>query len=85
MKSNEKPQKVIIFDDNKISNFYPLTLNRSTSDLRCGILKLRQRINAYFQNKNQSLITLIPLENLYKIKHPSWQINRVANVDTLFC
>ena len=35
---------MIIFDDNKQNLFFPLTLNRSVGDLRCGILKLRQRL-----------------------------------------
>ncbi|HOH78527.1 MAG TPA: putative sugar nucleotidyl transferase, partial [Candidatus Cloacimonadota bacterium] len=36
---------MIIFDDQPIA-YYPLALTRSTGDLRCGILKLRQRLQA---------------------------------------
>ncbi len=38
----------VIFDDEKRSNFFPITLTRSTGDIRVGILKLRQRISSYF-------------------------------------
>ena len=38
----------VIFDDEKRSNFFPITLTRSTGNIRVGILKLRQRISSYF-------------------------------------
>ena len=34
----------VVFDDSCWENFFPVTLTRSTGDLRVGILKLRQRI-----------------------------------------
>ncbi len=41
--------QTVIFDDDALSNFYPLTLNRSIGDLRCGITKLRQRLESIFR------------------------------------
>ena len=57
---------MIVFDDDKRDNFFPLSLTRSTGDLRVGILKLRQRISAYFSSENTEIIVASELEELYK-------------------
>jgi len=66
----------IIFDDHARANFHPLTLTRSTGDLRCGILKLRQRLEATFCQDDDPVIALDAiLQPLYTERHPDWQIN----------
>jgi UDP-N-acetylglucosamine diphosphorylase/glucosamine-1-phosphate N-acetyltransferase len=37
-------KKLFIFEDDKFSNFYPLTHNRPVYELLCGILKLRDKL-----------------------------------------
>ena len=37
-------KKLFIFEDDKFSNFYPLTYNRPVYELLCGILRLKDKI-----------------------------------------
>lgn len=68
--------QIIVFDDHKRSSFYPLTLTRSTGDLRCGILKLRQRLESSFGADETTSVIIDPvLVPLYTERHPDWQIN----------
>ncbi|MDD4027427.1 MAG: putative sugar nucleotidyl transferase, partial [Candidatus Shapirobacteria bacterium] len=77
--------QIIIFDDHKSANFYPLTLNRSVGDLRCGILKLRQRLETTFGSTDISSVMISPtLESLYKERHPDWRINHSVDGTKLF-
>jgi len=76
--------KYVIFDDSKWENFFPITLTRSTGDLRVGILKLRQRINAYMELENPSLIINSHLEKIYRERHPDWKINELDCEDSIF-
>lgn len=59
-------------------------MTRSTGDLRCGILKLRQRLEATFPADENSLIIDEELKNLYLERHPDWIINKSSNSDTLY-
>ncbi len=74
----------VIFDDRFHENFYPLTLTRSTGDLRVGILKLRQRISAYLEAENLPLIISARLTELYRERHPEWQINKLPAGEITF-
>jgi len=74
---------MIVFDDKKTNAFHPITLNRSVGDLRCGILKLRQRLQ-YLLSDNEPGIWIDPsLEDLYKDRHPDWQINGAPSGEAL--
>lgn len=74
----------VIFDDVKWENFFPLTLNRSTGDLRLGILKLRQRICAYLEVEIKNIIVHQLLRSLYKERHPDWTVNYLEAQETIF-
>ncbi len=76
--------RYVIFDDDKWSNFFPITLTRCTGDLRVGILKLRQRIAGYFGFSENNIITSSFLEGIYKERHKDWQINDLTKEETLF-
>ncbi len=76
--------KYVIFDDNKWENFFPITLTRSTGDLRVGILKFRQRISAYLQEEITDIIVHPLLKNIYKERHPDWTINSLTASETIF-
>ncbi|KQC10585.1 MAG: hypothetical protein APR54_03015 [Candidatus Cloacimonas sp. SDB] len=67
----------VIFDDQHWWNFFPLTLNRSIGDLRVGILKLRQRINAYLNHEQNNIIIPADLAKLYQERHPDWKVNKL--------
>lgn len=75
---------MIIFDDSQAVAFHPLTLNRSVGDLRCGILKLRQRLQQLFADEDNAVWIDERLVPLYQERHPDWLINQGAEVDTLF-
>ena len=70
--------KYVVFDDNKWENFFPITLTRSTGDLRVDILKLRQRICAYLELENADLIIHSSLEKIYRERHSDWKINQLT-------
>lgn len=74
----------VIFDDTKWENFFPITLTRSTGDLRVGILKLRQRILSYIDTSETRVIVSSQLEEIYKERHKEWKVNEVANEETIF-
>jgi len=71
-----------IFDD-KPELFYPLSMTRAVGDLRCGILKLRQRLQALLFGEEDTVIIDDDLTELYHVRHPEWLINSVKG-DTLF-
>jgi len=77
--------QVVIFDDDKRINFFPLTSNRSTGDLRCGVLKLRQRLEAEFSAEDTVCLLIDPsLLPLYKERHNDWQFDASDEEPKLF-
>jgi UDP-N-acetylglucosamine diphosphorylase/glucosamine-1-phosphate N-acetyltransferase len=66
---------VVIFDDIKTQDFYPLTHTRSLGDLRCGILKLRQRLQHCFDAADSMVVIDPGLQDVYRLRHPDWKIN----------
>jgi len=71
-----------VFDDYP-NLFYPASLTRCVGDIRCGILKLRQRLQAAIFSEENVVVIDPGLESLYKERHPDWIINAV-NGDALF-
>jgi UDP-N-acetylglucosamine diphosphorylase/glucosamine-1-phosphate N-acetyltransferase len=76
--------QLVIFDDKQIENFYPLTLTRSTGDLRVGILKQRQRLRSYFEDEKTRVIIPEILAEMYKERHKDWQVNELDEGEVLF-
>ena len=74
----------VIFDDERRSNFFPITYTRSTGDLRVGILKLRQRISSYLELSEANIIVSSELEAIYKERHKDWTVNEVTENETIF-
>ncbi len=74
---------MIIFDDKQQNLFFPLTLNRCVGDLRCGILKLRQRLEELLAPEDTAFWIDPDLLNLYKARHPDWKLNEPALEGTL--
>jgi len=77
--------QTIIFDDNSRPNFYPLTLNRSIGDLRCGIMKLRQRLESICPDAQKTCVIIEEdLVPLYRERHPDWLINSEIEGEKLY-
>lgn len=74
----------VIFDDERRSNFFPITYTRSTGDLRIGILKLRQRISSYLDLSGTNVIVSSELEAIYKERHNDWKVNEIPKEETIF-
>ena len=74
----------VIFDDERRSNFFPITYTRSTGDLRIGILKLRQRISSYLDLSGTNVIVSSELEAIYKERHKNWKVNEATTEETIF-
>ncbi|MCB5224209.1 MAG: putative sugar nucleotidyl transferase [Candidatus Cloacimonadaceae bacterium] len=71
---------MIIFDDYRTAAFYPLTQNRCLGDLRCGILKLRQRLEQFLDDRDDVEIWMDPLlAKLYQQRQPQWLVNQPAS------
>lgn len=75
---------IVLFDDQHRDRFFPITMTRSIGDLRVGILKLRQRLEAQFEVEDSYLLIDDSLEPLYQERHPDWDINIVKGGFTLF-
>jgi len=75
--------KIVLFDDVSYRHFFPLTYTRSTSDLRVGILKLRQRLNLFLDNTDNYLIVGDYLRDIYHERHQDWFINQLPEDDIL--
>ncbi|MFA7543797.1 MAG: putative sugar nucleotidyl transferase, partial [Candidatus Cloacimonadaceae bacterium] len=69
--------QLTIFDDIYYRAFYPLTFTRSIGDLRCGALKLRQRVEYLFGDEDSATSIFVEprLKALYLERHPDWQVN----------
>lgn len=75
---------MIIFDDLQAAAFYPLTLSRSVGDLRCGILKLRQRLQELLHDEDSAVWIEPRLVRLYRERHSDWNVNRHPAAETLW-
>lgn len=70
---------MVIFDDHRTAAFYPLALSRSVCDIRCGILKLRQRLEQFLGDDEDTQVWMDPaLEKLYQKRQPLWILNQAA-------
>ena len=75
--------QIIIFDDEKRNQFFPITQTRPTGDLRVGILKLRQRLISFFDVEKTSVVVSEDLEMIYKERHPDWSVNFISEDSVL--
>lgn len=76
--------KTVIFDDTFTPAFYPITHTRMLGDLRCGILKLRQRLEYIFDADDSCVFIHLSLQELYQERHPDWQINTCPDGKKLY-
>lgn len=75
---------LVVFDDKQHKSFYPIAQTRSVGDLRCGILKLRQRLEYIFADGDSGLVIEDRLVDLYRERHPDWIVNNPPAGDKLY-
>lgn len=76
--------KLTIFEDEKWQNFLPLTYTRPSFDLKCGILKLRQKVEHYFPKTESTYLIRKELEEFYKERFPNKEVNSLQRGIHLF-
>ncbi len=77
-------QSVCIFEDNKYSQLYPLSLTRPVFDLRCGMLTLKEKIIKLFPNRSISLFCRDYLKDVVQQQNPDTLINKIDSEMCLF-
>lgn len=75
---------VCIFEDQAVSNLYPLTYLQSPFDLRCGMFTIRERIAQYFPTEKIFLLTRKQLESVMRERAPDCFVNVPPDEPTLF-
>ena len=76
--------QICIFEDEKYSNFYPLSYTRPVYELVCGINTLREKIIRYISGANVSLHCRKYLEETLKHQYPDVDINNINDNSCLF-
>ncbi|MGB5895590.1 MAG: putative sugar nucleotidyl transferase, partial [Ignavibacteriaceae bacterium] len=76
--------QICIFEDEKHSNFYPLSYTRPVYELVCGINTLREKIIRVSSGANVSLHCRKYLEATLKHQYPDLDINIIKNNSCLF-
>jgi UDP-N-acetylglucosamine diphosphorylase / glucose-1-phosphate thymidylyltransferase / UDP-N-acetylgalactosamine diphosphorylase / glucosamine-1-phosphate N-acetyltransferase / galactosamine-1-phosphate N-acetyltransferase len=75
---------LVVFDDKHHKSFYPIAQTRSVGDLRCGILKLRQRLEYIFADGDTGILIDDSLVDLYRDRHPDWIVNDLPAGEKLY-
>ncbi len=75
---------ICIFEDEKVSNFNPLTYLRPVYDLKCGIFTLREKIIMNFPDSKIILQTRKFLEKVIKEENPELLVNKFDDDEILF-
>jgi len=76
--------QICIFEDEKYSNFYPLSYTRPVYELVCGINTLREKIIRDISSVNVSLHCRKYLEETLKNQYPDVDINNINDDSCLF-
>jgi len=73
-----------IFEDTAYSNFLPLVYIRPVFELRCGVLSLREKLEAIFPSEDCVLLCRSNLAPLLHEENPDRIINTLEKKDTWF-
>ena len=76
--------RLCIFEDTSWEQFLPLTYTRASFDLKCGILKLRQKIRLHYPGSEKYLLVRKEFKELYISRHPDYSINEFQKGAYLF-
>lgn len=75
---------ICIFEDDRCSQFLPLTYFRPVYNLRCGITSLKEKIVRSYPKANVSLHCRSYLEDYMRLRNPGVHINEVQGDRCLF-
>lgn len=73
-----------IFEDERTSNFFPLSYLRPVYELRSGVFSLREKIEKILNIKNINLVTRPGLVPFLKEEYPGYNINQFFISDSIF-
>ncbi len=76
--------KLCVFEDSSWDQFLPLTFTRAYFDLRCGILKLRQKITRFYPEAEKYLLLREEFQQLYSSRYHEYKINTFDEGEYLF-
>ena len=68
---------IIIYEDNKVNQFKPFTINHATFELQSGIMTNLDRIKHWYSNESNSIVLLVrpEIEQLIKLRYPDLIVN----------
>lgn len=75
---------ICLFEDEGFRNLLPLAYTRPVYDLRCGILSLREKVEARFPGYKIILHSRIYLEKVLKERNPEIAVNQFDSANVLF-
>ncbi|MBI5472229.1 MAG: GlmU family protein [Ignavibacteriae bacterium] len=74
---------ICLFEDPQFVKLLPLVYTRPVYELRCGILTLREKIQAAYPKASTSLLCRPYLAEVVKQQHPGTQVNEVHSGNCL--
>ncbi|MBU1098830.1 MAG: hypothetical protein KKA84_00385 [Bacteroidetes bacterium] len=75
---------IILFEDGKVSNFFPLALTRPVYELKCGIKTLREKVEFFYEKECYSYQMRDYLQGTFKERNPKKIVNSLPDTDILF-
>ena len=76
--------QICIFEDEKYSNFYPLTLSHPVYDLVCGARTIKEKITAGFDGADVSLHSRKYLQEVVKLENQDYAVNEINGDHCVF-
>ena len=67
--------KIYVFEDNRFSDFFPITTTRAVFDVRIGRSTFLERIIKVFSDCSVSLIVRDDLKEIVSERHPNFSVN----------
>ena len=68
---------IIIYEDNKIQNFKPFSLNHAMFELQCGLVSNLERVKHWYKADGHKIILLVrsEIEGLIRYRYPDMLVN----------
>jgi UDP-N-acetylglucosamine diphosphorylase/glucosamine-1-phosphate N-acetyltransferase len=79
-----EPTSICIFEDDRITNFFPLTLTRAVFELRCGAWTIMERTRRAFPKAVLYLQCRTELAAVVTERYPGIRVNQTPPPDCLF-
>lgn len=73
-----------LFEDDRYTQFYPLTLTRPVFDLRCGMTLLHEKITRQFEHASLHLFCRGDLADVVREAHPHARVNEMPTYASWF-